>query len=235
MRMSPLAAMTCALALCLLSGCQKMPGYPGPAPKAPQDQMNFSKLYKTNCAACHGDNGRNGTAIALNNPEYMALVDNATLKKWISQGDPKALMPAFAKSNGGTLTDKQIGAMIAAMRKNWSKPNAFGGTTPPPYVQPASGGDAVQGKKDYVTYCQSCHEGARESITSPSFLALISNQELRTIIIAGWPDLKQPDWRNDKPGHPLTDKQVTDIVAYLGSLRVANPGQPYPVAPVRTK
>lgn len=231
MRIPSLVVVTCALAVCLLSGCKSLPGYPKPAWKPPQDQMNFSVLYKTNCAACHGAAGEGGMAIPLANPEFQALVSDQTLRQIISGGMPGTMMTAFAKKDGGTLTDKQIGALIAGMRKRWSKPNVFGGTTPPPYAQPKSGGNAEQGRQDYITYCSSCHESQHDNITNSSFLALISDQALRTIIIAGRPDLKQPDWRNDKPGHPLTDKEVTDIVSYLGSLRVASPGAAYPSHP----
>jgi cytochrome c oxidase cbb3-type subunit 3/ubiquinol-cytochrome c reductase cytochrome c subunit len=44
-----------------------------------------------------------------------------------------------------------------------------------------------------------------------------------------------PDWRNDAaqpmPMNPMTDQQITDILAWLASKRVANPGQPYPTHP----
>lgn len=231
MRIPALAALTCALAVCLLTGCKNLPGYPKPAWQPPQDQMNFSALYKTNCAACHGDTGQNGIAIPLANPEYLALVDDASLKNIISAGMPGSMMPAFAKEDGGTLTDQQINAIIAGMRKKWGQPDAFGGMTPPAYSQPATGGNATQGRQDFITYCASCHEAAHNNITNTSFLALISDQSLRSVIIAGRPDLKMPDWRHVKPGHPLTDQEVTDIVTYLGSLRVASPGQPYPSHP----
>lgn len=228
MRIPSLVAVTCALAVCILSGCKSLPGYPKPAWQPPQDNLSFHSLYKTNCAACHGATGQSGMATSLANPEYLALVDDATLRQVISNGMPGTLMPAFAKKDGGTLTDKQVNAIIAGMRKNWGKPNALGGMTPPAYAQPKTGGNPQQGRKDYITYCESCHESKHDSITNPTYLSLVSDQTLRTIIIAGRPDLKQPDWRNDKPGHPLTDQEVTDIVAYLGSLRVAHPGQPYP-------
>lgn len=231
MRMSPFVAITCALALCLLSGCEKMPGYPKHEWKPPQDNLNFQSLYKTNCQACHGADGQGGMSVSLGNPEYLGLVNNATLKKWIANGNSKYLMPAFAKSQGGTLTDKQVEVLVKGLRKRWGKPDPFDGATPPPYEQPAAGGNAEQGRKDYEMYCESCHEGVHKSITNPTYLALVSNQTLRTITIAGRPDLGQPDWRHDKPGHPLTDKEVTDIVTYLASLRVAAPGQPYPSHP----
>lgn len=231
MRIRTFAAVTCALAICMLTGCKSLPGYPKPAWQPPQDQMNFDALYKTNCAACHGATGQNGMAIPLANPEFLALVNDDTLRKMISGGMPGTMMAAFAEKDGGTLTDKQVDAIIAGMRQKWGQPNAFGGATPPAYEQPATGGNPQQGRQDYITYCESCHEAAHDNITNPTFLALISDQALRTIIIAGRPDLGQPDWRNDKPGHPLTDQEVTDIVAYLGSLRVASPGQPYPSHP----
>jgi cytochrome c oxidase cbb3-type subunit 3/ubiquinol-cytochrome c reductase cytochrome c subunit len=64
------------------------------------------------------------------------------------------------------------------------------------------------------------------SIVDPTYLALVSDQYLRSIIIAGRPDQGMPDWRGDS-SQPLTDQQVTDIVAWLGSKRIASPGQPY--------
>jgi len=35
-----------------------------------------------------------------------------------------------------------------------------------------------------------------------------------------------PDWRSVTT-QPLTDQQITDIVAWLASKRIAEPGQPY--------
>ncbi len=55
---------------------------------------------------------------------------------------------------------------------------------------------------------------------------MISDQNLRSITIAGRPDEAMPDWRNDAE-LPMTDQQVTDILAWLATKRVANPGQPY--------
>ena len=53
----------------------------------------------------------------------------------------------------------------------------------------------------YQTFCQSCHGadgrgGPKGSaITNDSFLALTSDQDLRTMVIAGRPELGAPDWR----------------------------------------
>jgi len=54
-------------------------------------------------------------------------------------------------------------------------------------------------------------------------------------VIAGRPDIGHPDWRNDKPGKPMSDQNVSDIVHYLASLRTSTPGQPYAEQPERTE
>ena len=58
-----------------------------------------------------------------------------------------------------------------------------------------------------------------------SFLALVSDQGLRTIVITGRPDLQAPDWRGNVPGQPMSDQEITDVVAWLASRRVQS--QPY--------
>jgi cytochrome c oxidase cbb3-type subunit 3/ubiquinol-cytochrome c reductase cytochrome c subunit len=55
----------------------------------------------------------------------------------------------------------------------------------------------------------------------------MSDQGLRTIVIAGRPELHAPDWRGYVKGKPMSDQEVTDVVAWLASHRVEAPGQPY--------
>ncbi|HTV81848.1 MAG TPA: cytochrome c [Acidobacteriaceae bacterium] len=220
---STVAAGWVSLAL-LAAGCGRMPGYPAGKYVPPDQVKNFRTLYNTNCRACHGPGGENGPAIDLANPEYQALVDDASLRNIIAKGMPGTQMPAWAQSAGGMLTDAQVDAIVAGMRKEWQKPNAFEGTTPPPLVQPAipdaktRAAAVKQGRQLYQAHCASCHTGpARQQLTSPIYLALISDQALRSIIIAGRPDIGQPDWRHDNG--QLSPQDVTNIVAYLGSLR----------------
>jgi len=210
----------------LVAGCAHAPGYPpNPIPR-PDAVTDFAALYSQNCAACHGANGQNGPAIDLANPEYQALVDDATLRKWISGGMPGTEMPAFAQSQGGMLTDAQIDALVAGMRRQWSRPNALAGAAPPPYAQ-TQAGDPHRGELAYQAHCASCHSPSRQQITSPVYLALIGDQALRDIIVAGRPDIGQPDWRNDAPAGkaatPLSTGDIDDIVSYLASLRNATP------------
>ncbi len=220
---------TAALLACvaaLIAGCSHAPGYPPDPIPRPTAVTDFASLYSQNCAACHGANGQNGPTIDLANPEYQALVDDATLRKWISSGMPGTEMPAFAQSQGGMLTAAQVDALIAGLRQQWSRPNAFAGAAPPPYAQ-IQAGDPHRGELAYQARCASCHSPSHQQITSPVYLALIGDQALRDIIVAGRPDIGQPDWRHDGPGGqaatPLSAQEVDDIVTYLGSLRNRTP------------
>ena len=208
-------------------GCGPLPGRPKPGPEVPRpDQVvDFTTLYNENCSACHGAKGLNGPSYPLANPEYQALVDEQQLHQIVANGEPGTLMPAFAISAGGSLTDQQVGVLVKGMRAAWYKPEVLAGLNAPPY-QAAKPGDAGHGQQVYTAYCASCHgtpgptgKSKAGSITQPAFLALVSDQVLRTVIIAGRPDIGQPDWRNDQPGHPMRDQEVSDVVAWLASQR----------------
>ena len=217
-----------------MAGCN-MPGRPEPGPEVPRPEavMSFDKLYGENCAGCHGANGQGGAAIALANPEYLALIDDATMRDIIAKGEKGTLMPGFNVASGGELSDAQIDTLMKEMRARWSKPNAFGGDTPPPY-KATHAGDVSKGQQAYAAGCASCHgESAQKpgkdgSILDGSLLALINEQTVRSIVIAGRPDIGQPDWRNHIQGHPLTDDEITNVTAWLIAQRPARPGQPYP-------
>ena len=223
-----------ALAAFLASGCGAPHGQPnkGSEVPAPKEVLAFGTLYAENCAGCHGADGRGGAAIALANPVYLAIADNAVIRKVIADGMRGTAMPAYAESAGGMLTDAQIDVITKEIRSRWSMQRVLDAATAPSYA-PKSAGDAHRGEVAYKTYCESCHGpgggGGRKAsaITDDSFLALVSDQGLRTIVIAGRPELGAPDWRGNVPGKPMSDQEVTDVVAWLASRRVQNPGQPY--------
>ncbi len=216
----------CSLLLALTAGCTHAPGAPklGVEVPRPDSITSFATLYGQNCAGCHGDHGRNGAAYELANPDYQGWVDDATLEKIVAGGEPGTSMPAFAKSAGGFLTDEQVHALVTGMRSSWEKATLLNGA--PPYTT-ALNGNPAHGMQVYQTACARCHQGASRNITDPTFLALVNDQTLRTLIIAGRPDLGQPNWQGDVPGHSLTDQDVTDVVAWLASQRTQTPGQPY--------
>ena len=207
---------------------------PEPTVETPNDVVDFKQLYAQNCAGCHGADGKGGAAIALANPVFLAIADDTVIRHIASNGVPGTPMPAFAQSAGGILTEKQIDAIVSGIRL-WAKPNAIGNQTLPPYAAPVPG-DPQRGADAYRTYCSSCHGadgrgGTKGSaIVDGSYLALVSDQQLRTVVIAGRPELGAPDWRGDVEGRPMSAKDISDVVAWLSSHRPKLPGQPYPTA-----
>jgi cytochrome c oxidase cbb3-type subunit 3 len=218
----------------VLSGCSSPHGQPQGESEAaaPSEVSEFATLYSQNCAGCHGTQGRGGAAIALANPVYLDIVDETSLRNVIANGVHGTSMSAFAQNAGGMLTEKQIDVITSGILSNWSRKGIIDGSNPPSYAAKTPG-DSGHGELVYRTYCASCHgQGGQggpkgSAITNDSFLALVSDQELRTIVIAGRPELGAPDWRGNVPGKPMTDQEITDVVAWLASRRVQNPGQPY--------
>jgi mono/diheme cytochrome c family protein len=172
--------------------------------------------------------------MSLANPVYLAIADADIIRRTASNGVTGTPMPAFAQSAGGMLTDTQIEALVRGIR-TWAKPDALGGATAPPYAA-STPGDPKRGGDLYRIYCSSCHGadgrgGSKaSSIVDGSYLALTSDQQLRTIVIAGRPELGAPDWRGDIEGRPMSPQDISDVVAWLSSQRPKFPGQPYVTA-----
>ncbi len=225
-----------SLAALLCFGCSNSPGRPSAdsIPIDPDNIVDFGVLYGSNCAGCHGIDGKGGAAVSLGDPVYLAIADDSVLRRAATSGIPGTAMPAFAKSAGGMLTDKQIDVIVSGIRERWAKADQLRDANPPSYAA-ASPGDSARGSNVYASYCASCHGaagrgGSASSIVQGSFLALVSDQYLRTIVIVGRPELGAPDWRGDVPGKPLSSQDVSDVVAWLSSQRAKYPGQPYPHA-----
>ncbi len=231
------------LAMCALllagTGCKSVPGRPGPQAMRPSEVMSFPVLYNQNCAACHGEGGRNGAAISLANPIYLQVAGVDKIEQITANGVPKSLMPPFAKSKGGMLTDQQIGVIALGMEANWGNAGSGSDEKLPAYTA-STQGNAANGAQAYQTFCARCHgadgtgvktNGVNSgSIVDPSYLALVSDQGLRSLIIAGQPGQGMPNWKSDISGsgaRAMTDQEITDVVAWLASHRIASPGQPY--------
>jgi mono/diheme cytochrome c family protein len=218
----------------IMLGCKDVPGKPGPGVEVqrPENVHDFATLYGQNCVACHGDNRHTGAGISLANPVYLAVAGEANIKNVLVNGVPGELMPAFAKSGGGMLTDEQVGIIAHGLVTVWGKPGLLDGMNPPPYKATLHP-DIAAGEKGFAENCAKCHgEGGRGNlaqpgktlsgaIVDPAFLGLVSDQLIRSFVIAGFPD-KMPDWRSHDRGKPLSDQEITDIVAWVASHRTSN-------------
>ena len=236
MKLRPILVTLAVVALLGCAACSSSPGVhrPESAVVPPSEVLDFNALYGQNCAGCHGVDGKGGAAMALANPVFLAIADDSVIRRMATNGVPGTPMPAFAQSAGGMLTNKQIEALVGGIRA-WASPYALGDQAPPPYRAPVPG-DPKRGADAYRTYCSSCHGadgrgGSKgSSIVNGSYLALVSDQQLRTIVIAGRPELGAPDWRGDVDGPPMSPQDISDVVTWLSGQRPMLPGQPYPIA-----
>jgi len=162
-------------------------------------------------------------AVAIGSPVYLAIADSATIRRVIEGGSPGTAMPAFAQTAGGMLTEPQIDILVRGIGERWAKPASLGTERPPAYAA-SQPGDIARGNNVFTTYCSSCHGaegrgGRAGSIVDSSYLALVSDQHLRTVTIIGMPALGAPDWRGNVPGKPMSEADVTDVVAWLVAQR----------------
>lgn len=230
------AALAAAAALAFLSGCQGAPGYPGKAEPRPEQQLDFATLYGKNCAGCHGPDGRGGAAIALNSSTYLAFAGRDHIRTVAANGLKGSLMPAFAQSAGGMLTDQQIDALADGMFREWGQPSNVVAAELPTWA--VGTGSAASGQQVYTAACARCHgatgsgtAAAGHSIVDTAYLALVPDQSLHTIIAAAHPERTTTDWRTYTPGHPLSTQQVDDLVAWLASHRANAPAAVIAPAP----
>jgi cytochrome c oxidase cbb3-type subunit 3/ubiquinol-cytochrome c reductase cytochrome c subunit len=199
------------------------PGKPGAPETAPEYVTTFEVLYRNHCSGCHGPNGKNGAARILNDPLYLALIPKDTFRNVVIYGRPGTNMPAWAVEQGGPLYPKQINALVDGVYKTWAKPEQFHAQQLPSYSGQGFTGNADNGRKLFVRDCFACHgKGAPiGSVTDMQYVALVSNQMLRTSILVGRPDFGMPDYRFLNLGHALSNQDVADLVAFISSKRPA--------------
>jgi len=190
--------------------------------------MDFSALYAARCAGCHGPDGKLGPAPPLNDPLFLAIVPDAELLRVISEGravtpGQKSPMPAFARDRGGPLTSEQVQVVAKGIKARWGGVAPTG--EPPPYLPPQETGDKNRGAKLFALACAACHgdlghgDEQAGAVNDSAFLALISDQTLRRVVITGRGDLgmpvySDPNWRSPE-FKPLTSADVNDLVALL--------------------
>jgi mono/diheme cytochrome c family protein len=208
-----------------LSSCDQLPGKPKESDrwKPPEAEKNFQVLFEENCRACHAGETNIGASISMRDPFYLAIIPPDVLRKITAEGIPGTTMPGFLKANGGELTDEQVDIIVNGIL-NWGKSAQITKTNLPPYS--AALGDANRGSEVYNRFCASCHgqvgqNGKAGSILQPDYLQLVSDQYLRSVTIAGRPELGMPNYQNLVPNQPMSDQDIADIVGWLASHRNA--------------
>src|SRR5262249_10608994 len=92
-------------------------------------------------------------------------------------------------------------------------------------IEPPRPGNKDAGAKVFAAACAGCHGkdgkgGDHGAVNDPDFLALVSKQLLRRLVITGRPDLGMPTYA-EMTDRPLTEAEINDVVALLESWKQA--------------
>lgn len=85
------------------------------------------ELYTATCAICHDAANRAAMVPDLRHPR--TPLGPAQWRQWIAHGRAGSMMPAFAQSEGGPLTEAQVDALVAFVAQ--ALPTAPGGASQP--------------------------------------------------------------------------------------------------------
>ena len=105
------------------------------------------------------------------------------------------------------LTDQQVEILAKGLISTWGKAGALNNLNPPTYKAMLTS-DPAAGQRSSPRIARSCHGPngrgstmtSKASLVDPAFLALISDQNLRSIVISGMnPDMPNFHEHEDMP------------------------------------
>jgi mono/diheme cytochrome c family protein len=133
-----------------------------------------ASLFGVFCAACHGPKGEGrkfptlaSTFPAIGEPEFLAVADDAFLRKTLMNGRPGRRMPAWGTKDGG-LHPEEIDALIGYLRSLEPAAPAFEAVEAAPL-------DLTAGKRLFAQGCAPCHGEAGEGSAVAPPLAAADN------------------------------------------------------------
>lgn len=224
-------------------GCHGSNGKLGPAP--PLNDPIFLSIVPDEVLLDVITNGREGTPMPAFAHSAGGTLTEAQVEilakglkaKWKPKYPPVDNIPPYTPVVAAAAKPPEMEAKPGGE----AKPPVDSAPPPAPIapVDLAALGDPEQGAELFVHACAGCHGPQGQGIAAesgviqhrlndPNFLALISDQALRRIIITGRPDLEprpMPDFasgkRRPKDFRPLTEADVTNLVAYLARWRTS--------------
>lgn len=104
------------------------------------DPTRGALVFQQNCAVCHGAKGEGRVGANLSKP-FASAFPAAFVKQAVANGVQGAVMPAWAKANGGPLTDQQVDDVTAYVLAQ-QKTNAPTFIEPTAMPAPVLGGSA---------------------------------------------------------------------------------------------
>ena len=188
------------------------------------------RLFRSNCANCHGKKGQGDIGPALNNQDLLALADTEFLFEAIVHGRPGTAMPAWHH-----LSSEDVSDLMGYLR-SWQKVPAR------QVPKRIAAGEWANGQALYAGACASCHGGEGEGglgpqLNNPVLLRSASDGMLYDMIAHGRTSTQMRPFLKRHGGvAEFSQRQIEDIVAFirrwegLPRTATARPGHGFPEA-----
>jgi cytochrome c oxidase cbb3-type subunit 3 len=214
------------------AGCHGQGGKLGPAP--PLNDPLFRAIVPEEELESIVKSGRIKTLMPAFARENGGVLTTAQIQVLVKE--IKGIPYKIVEKQDAGVAKVEVVPDAGGIAPKWGAP-AKPPTGVPSYREPSASsngsgaGNKEKGAVVFARACAACHgshgqgQGSEtvRTINDPVFLALTSNQALRRYTITGRPDLGMPSYAEARPGNPhfapLTDQEVTDLVALLASWR----------------
>lgn len=197
-------------------------------------------LFRANCAACHGADGRGGAiGISLRAPSFLAIASDEFLSETILRGRANTAMPSWRQFDNREMSDllaylrswqplasdrQQVLAMVAQLGAASESSESSAPSESSTGHEPS----AQVGLTLYRSRCAVCHGDQGQgnigpSLRNDSVLQVVSNEFLHDNIVRGRPGTAMPAWRQ------LSSADVADLIGLLRSWQSRPAGELAPV------
>ncbi len=184
-------------------------------------------LFRANCAACHGSDGRGGeVGISLRSLTFQSIASDEFIAQTILRGRANTAMPSWAEFDNREVSDLlayiRQWQPLRSQRSEVLASNVLASNTMPQ--------DSVAtGLKLYRSRCAVCHGEDGEgkigpSLNNQSVLPVVSDEFLHDTVVLGRPGTAMPAWRQ------LSSLDVVDLIALLRSWQIKPARELDPVA-----
>lgn len=205
----------------ILFGCGESTDAPVKLDPIKGDIAKGAEIFKTNCTACHQQDGKGkaGFAPSINNIDFLAIADDHLVKRFILEGRPGTAMMAY--KNNPAVADN-VNDLVAYIR-TWSEGFALYEELPL-NREWKSGGDAGNGETLFANYCASCHGengqgysagGSGTGIGNAAFLAIAPDDYIKQTILNGRAGTAMKSFDGAKGVAHLTDSDMDDVISFL--------------------
>ncbi len=190
------------------------------------------RLFRANCADCHGKKGEGAIGPSLNSPSFLGIASNHYLAKAIRDGRPGTAMPSWRDLSAEDIAD------IVSHLRTLSPGTRFTTATVPFAVKEGTAPDANNGKALFDMACASCHGkeavgGSAPQLANSVFLDSASDAFLATTISYGRAGTAMRGFLRHSKGVrgaagvvDMRPREILDVIAYVRTLqgKLIDPG-----------